>query len=106
MTLHLHAFDTPNARKISVALEEMGLPYEVHVVDITQGEQFDPAFLAISPNNKIPALVDTDGPAGAPISVFESGLLYLAEKPGQFLPKDPVARVAVQRGFAVPLRRG
>src|SRR3990167_737627 len=70
MTLHLHAFDTPNARKISVALEEMGLPYEVHVVDITQGEQFDPAFLAISPNNKIPALVDTDGPAGPPRQAF------------------------------------
>jgi GST-like protein len=97
VTLHLHAFDTPNARKISVALEEMGLPYQVHIVDIGQGEQFDPAFLAISPNNKIPALVDTDGPAGAPISVFESGaiLIYLAEKTGQFLPKDPVARVAV-----------
>lgn len=97
MTLQLHAFDTPNARKISVALEEMGLPYEVKIVDIGRGEQFDPAFLKISPNNKIPAIVDPDGPAGAPISVFESGaiLLYLAEKTGQFLPRDPVARVAV-----------
>ena len=97
MTIQLHAFDTPNARKISVALEEMGLPYEVHIVDIGQGEQFDPAFLAISPNNKIPAIVDTDGPGGAPISVFESGaiLVYLAEKTGRFLPQDPVARVAV-----------
>ena len=63
MTIELYAFDTPNGRKISVALEEMGLPYEVHVVDITKGEQFDPAFLKISPNNKIPAIVDTDGPA-------------------------------------------
>jgi GST-like protein len=97
MTIELHAFDTPNGRKISVALEEMGLPYRVHVVDITQGEQFAPAFLKISPNNKIPAIVDPDGPAGAPVSVFESGaiLVYLAEKTGMFLPRDPVARIAV-----------
>lgn len=97
MTLQLHAFDTPNARKISVALEEMGLPYAVHVVDIGKGAQFDPAFLAISPNNKIPAIVDPDGPGGQPVSVFESGaiLLYLAEKTGQFLPRDPLGRVAV-----------
>jgi GST-like protein len=97
MTLQLHAFDTPNARKISVALEEMGLPYAVHVVDIGKGAQFDPAFLAISPNNKIPAIVDPDGPGGQPVSVFESGaiLLYLAEKTGQFLPRDPQGRVAV-----------
>ena len=97
MTIQLHAFDTPNGRKISVALEEMGLPYEVHIVDITKGEQFDPAFLKISPANKIPAIVDPDGPAGKPISVFESGaiLIYLGEKTGQFWPRDPVARVAV-----------
>jgi GSH-dependent disulfide-bond oxidoreductase len=97
MTIELHAFDTPNGRKISVALEEMGLPYSVHIVDIARGEQFDPAFLKISPNNKIPAIVDTDGPAGAPVSVFESGaiLIYLAEKSGRFLPRDPAARVAV-----------
>ena len=97
MTIQLHAFDTPNGRKISVALEEMGLPYEVRVVDISRGEQFAPEFLKISPNNRIPAIVDPDGPAGAPISVFESGaiLLYLGEKTGQFLPRDAVARVAV-----------
>lgn len=97
MTIQLHAFDTPNGRKISVALEEMGLPYTVRIVDIGKGEQFDPAFLAISPNNKIPAIVDPDGPGGAPISVFESGaiLLYLAEKTGRFLPQDAAARVAV-----------
>lgn len=97
MTIQLHAFDTPNGRKISVALEEMGLPYEVHIVDIGRDEQFDPAFLKISPNNKIPAIVDTDGPGGAPISVFESGaiLVYLAEKTGRFLPQDAMARVAV-----------
>lgn len=97
MTIQLHAFDTPNGRKISVALEEMGLPYEVHVVDIGRREQFDPAFLKISPNNKIPAIVDTEGPDGAPISVFESGaiLVYLAEKTGLFLPREPRARVPV-----------
>jgi GSH-dependent disulfide-bond oxidoreductase len=97
MTIQLYAFDTPNGRKISVALEEMGLPYDVQVVDITKGEQNDPAFLKISPNNKIPAITDPDGPGGAPVSVFESGaiLIYLAEKTGQFLPKEARARVAV-----------
>ena len=96
MTLQLHAFDTPNGRKITVALEEMGLPYELRIVDIGQGEQFDPAFLEISPNTTIPAIVDPDGPGGKSISVFESGaiLIYLAEKTGQFWPSDPVARVA------------
>jgi len=97
MPIQLYAFDTPNGRKISVALEEMGLPYEVHVVDITKGEQNASDFLQISPNNKIPAIVDPDGPGGASISVFESGaiLLYLAEKTGLFLPQDPAARVPV-----------
>ncbi|HEY2976901.1 MAG TPA: glutathione S-transferase N-terminal domain-containing protein, partial [Burkholderiaceae bacterium] len=77
MTIELHAFDTPNGRKISVALEEMGLPYSVYVVDITKGEQFDPAFLKLSPNNKIPAIVDTEGPGGQAISVFESGAILI-----------------------------
>lgn len=97
MTIELHAFNTPNGRKISVALEEMGLPYRVHVVDITKGQQHDEAFLRISPNNKIPAIVDPDGPDGAPVSVFESGaiLLYLGEKTGQFLPADLRARIPV-----------
>jgi len=96
MSIALHAFDTPNGRKISVALEEMGLPYEVHVVDITQGEQNQPAFLAISPNNKIPAIVDPQGPGGLPVSVFESGaiLIYLAEKSGRFLPTDALRRIS------------
>jgi GSH-dependent disulfide-bond oxidoreductase len=96
MTIQLYAFDTPNGRKISVALEEMGLPYEVRVVDINQREQFEPAFLAISPNNKIPAIVDSQGPAGAPVSVFESGaiLIYLAEKTGLFWPRDPAPHIA------------
>jgi len=97
MSLTLYAFDTPNGRKISVALEEMGLPYQVQVVDITRGEQHEPAFEAISPNRKIPAIVDTQGPGGQPISVFESGaiLVYLGEKSGQFWPADPRARSAV-----------
>ncbi|HPA91943.1 MAG TPA: glutathione binding-like protein [Quisquiliibacterium sp.] len=97
MTIELHTWNTPNGRKISVALEEMGLPYTVKVVDITQGRQFEPAFLKISPNNRIPAIVDPDGPGGAPITVFESGaiLLYLGEKTGRFLPRDLRARVPV-----------
>jgi len=97
LTIQLFGFDTPNARKISVALEEMDLAYQVNIVDITKDEQFDPAFLKISPNNKIPAIVDADGPGGRPISVFESGaiLIYLAEKTGSFMPRDPAARVAV-----------
>ena len=93
----LHTYNTPNGRKISVALEEMGLPYTVQVVDITKGQQHDPAFLAISPNNRVPAIVDPDGPDGAPISVFESGaiLLYLTSKTGQFVPSDERERVAM-----------
>ena len=95
--IELHSFNTPNGRKISVALEEMGLPYTVKVVDITKDQQFEPAFLAISPNNRIPAIIDPDGPGGTPISVFESGaiLLYLAEKTGQFLPTALRDRVPV-----------
>ena len=97
MRIELFAFDTPNGRKISVALEETGLPYAVQVVDIGAGHQFDPAFTRISPNNKIPAIVDPNGPDGQPISVFESGaiLMYLAEKTGLFLPREGRARVEV-----------
>jgi GST-like protein len=97
MPIELHTYNTPNGRKISVALEEMGLPYTVKIVDITKGQQFDPAFLKISPNNKIPAIVDPDGPGGAPVSVFESGaiLIYLGEKTGKFWPKDPRAHIQV-----------
>ena len=96
MSIQLFAFDTPNGRKISVALEEMGLPYQVQVVNITKDDQFKPDFLSISPNNKIPAIIDAHGPNGKPISVFESGaiLMYLAEKTGQFLPPTGAARVA------------
>jgi GST-like protein len=97
MPIELHAWNTPNGRKISVALEEMGLPYTVHPVNIGKNEQFQPEFLKISPNNRIPAIVDPDGPGGQPISVFESGaiLIYLAEKTGKFLPADPRAKVPV-----------
>ena len=95
--IELYTWNTPNGRKISVALEEMGLPYTVHPVNISKNEQFAPAFLAISPNNRIPAIVDTDGPGGKPISVFESGaiLIYLAEKTGKFMPSDTRAKVPV-----------
>ena len=97
MAIELHAFDTPNGRKISVALEEMGLPYTVRIVDIRKDEQLDPAFLEISPNGKIPAIVDPDGPHGKPVSVFESGaiLIYLGEKTGKFWPRDLEARIPV-----------
>jgi len=90
-------WNTPNGRKISVALEEMGLPYTVHPVNISKGEQFNPEFLKISPNNRIPAIVDPDGPGGEPISVFESGaiLLYLGMKTGLFWPEDRRAQVRV-----------
>jgi len=97
MTINLHTFDTPNGRKISVALEEMGLPYSVKVVNISKDEQFAPEFLKISPNNKIPAITDDDGPDGKPISVFESGaiLVYLGEKSGKFWPSDLAGRMSV-----------
>ncbi len=96
MTIELYAFDTPNGRKITVALEEMQLPYTVKIVNISAGEQHAPDFLAISPNNKIPAIIDPQGPDGQPISVFESGaiLIYLAEKSGRFLSQNPRLRMA------------
>jgi GSH-dependent disulfide-bond oxidoreductase len=95
--IELYTWNTPNGRKISVALEEMGLPYAVRPVNIGKGKQFAPEFLRISPNNKIPAIIDPEGPDGRPISVFESGaiLLYLGEKTGRFLPRDLRARVPV-----------
>lgn len=88
--IELYTWPTPNGFKVSIMLEELGMPYNVHPVNIGAGEQFAPDFLKISPNNKMPAIVDTDGPGGKPISLFESGaiLLYLAEKTGRFIPKD------------------
>ena len=96
MSIELYTWGTPNGRKASVMLEEVALPYTVHTVDIGADEQFRPAFLAISPNNKIPAIVDPDGPGGQPISLFESGaiLIYLAEKTGRLLPTEAHARYA------------
>ena len=95
--IKLYYWPTPNGWKISIMLEECALPYEVHPIDIGAGDQFDPEFLKISPNNKMPALVDSEGPGGRPISLFESGaiLIYLADKTGQFLPEDPTARYEV-----------
>jgi len=89
--IDLYTWPTPNGHKIHIALEEMGLAYNVHAVDIGAGDQFQPAFLKISPNNKIPALVDPDGPDGQPIALMESGamLIYLAEKTGKLLSADP-----------------
>ena len=96
--IDLHYWPTPNGHKITMFLEETGLPYRIVPVNIGAGEQFKPDFLAIAPNNRMPAIVDHDPQGGgAPISVFESGaiLLYLAEKTGQFLPKDTRGRVSV-----------
>jgi GST-like protein len=93
--IELHSWPTPNGWKITIALEEMALPYETHWVNIGRGEQFAPAFLAISPNNRIPAIVDRS--VSPPLSVFETGaiLVYLAEKTGLFLPAEPRARSEV-----------
>lgn len=97
--IDLHYWPTPNGWKISIMLEECGLPYKLHPVDITTGEQFKPDFLAISPNNKMPAICDPHGPDKKAISVFESGaiLLYLARKSGKFVPKDERRRVEVEQ---------
>ncbi|RDE09879.1 glutathione S-transferase N-terminal domain-containing protein [Pelagibacterium lacus] len=95
--IDLYYFPTPNGHKVSIMLEELGIPYKMHPIRIGKGDQFKPEFLAISPNNKIPAIVDPEGPGGQPISVFESGaiLKYLAEKFGKFYPTDARARVKV-----------
>jgi GST-like protein len=97
--IELHYWPTPNGIKISLALEEMGLPYAVFPVDISKGEQFKPAFLRISPNNRIPAILDPEGPDGQPISVFESGaiLQYLARKSGAFYGRSERERVDVDQ---------
>lgn len=86
--IELYTWGTPNGRKVSIMLEECGLPYRVHTIDIGKGEQFTPEFVAINPNSKIPAIVDPRGPDGKPMTLFESGaiLVYLAGKTGRFLP--------------------
>ena len=95
--IDLYTWSTSNGRKASIMLEELGADYTVHPIHIGKGDQFAPEYLAINPNGKIPAIVDSDGPGGAPIAVFESGaiLIYLAEKHGRFLPIEPVARMEV-----------
>lgn len=97
--IDLHYWPTPNGWKISIALEELGLPYQVHLVDITKGEQFQPDFLKIAPNNKMPAIVDHDTVGGEPISIFESGaiLQYLGRKTGQLYPTNERKRVDVDQ---------
>ncbi|MBK5934573.1 GST-like protein [Rhodovulum imhoffii] len=95
--IQLYSYPTPNGVKASIMLEETGLPYEAHTVDIGADDQFTPEFLSLNPNNKIPALIDPNGPDGAPLPLFESGaiLIYLAEKTGHFLPTAPRARSEV-----------
>lgn len=97
--IELFYWPTPNGWKASILLEELNLPYNVNWIDISKGDQFDPEFLKIAPNNRMPAIIDPDGPGGAPISIFESGaiLLYLARKHGQFLPVDDRGRVEVEQ---------
>jgi GST-like protein len=92
--LQLYSLPTPNGVKISIALEETGLPYEPHLVSFERHDQTSPEFLSLNPNNKIPAIIDPDGPGGKPLALFESGaiLLYLSDKTGQLVPKDAAAR--------------
>ncbi|WP_372020748.1 glutathione S-transferase N-terminal domain-containing protein [Tistrella mobilis] len=93
--IQLYSLATPNGVKVSIMLEETGLPYEAHLIDIMKNETWTPDFLSLNPNGKIPAIIDPAGPDGRPVGLFESGaiLLYLAEKTGRFLPADPVARI-------------
>jgi len=97
--IDLYYWGTPNGHKITIALEEMGLEYKIFPINILENDQFQPDFLRISPNNKIPAIVDQDGPRGEPISVFESGaiLQYLGRKTGLFYPDDEQQRVEVEQ---------
>lgn len=97
--IELYYWPTPNGWKITIMLEECGLDYEIRYIDIGAGEQFEPSFLKIAPNNRMPAIIDPDGPGGAPISIFESGaiLRYLGDKTGQFYPADPRQRVEVDQ---------
>ena len=96
--IEFHYWPTPNGWKVAIALEEMGLPFAVRLVDIGKGDQFEPAFLEIAPNNRMPAIVDPEGPDGAPVSVFESGaiLLYLARKTRRFMGETERDRIAVE----------
>ncbi len=93
--IQLYSLATPNGQKVSIALEEMGIPYDAHKIDIMEGDQFSNEFIKINPNSKIPAIVDPAGDNGAPLPIMESGaiLVYLAEKSGKFLPTDPTKRM-------------
>ena len=95
--IQYYGFPTPNGVKVSIALEELGLPYEAHKVSFADGDQFTPEFLSLNPNNKIPAIIDPDGPDGKPLALFESGaiLIYLAEKTGKLMPGNPAGRYQV-----------
>ena len=103
--IELHYWPTPNGWKITIMLEELGVPYEVRLVNIGRGEQFEPSFLKIAPNNRMPAIVDPEGPDGKPISIFESGaiLQYLGRKFGRFY---PVGRARPRRGRAMAVLAG
>ncbi|HEX6440477.1 MAG TPA: glutathione S-transferase N-terminal domain-containing protein [Candidatus Binatia bacterium] len=95
--IQLYTWATPNGKKVSVMLEELELPYEVHPINIAKGDQLRPEYLAINPNNKIPAIIDSDGPGGKPLKLFESGaiLMYLADKTDRFLPREMAKRYEV-----------
>jgi GST-like protein len=95
--IELYTWATPNGKKVSIMLEEVELPYEVHPINIAKGDQLKPEYLAINPNNKIPSIIDSDGPGGKPLKLFESGaiLMYLAEKTGKFLPQEMTQRYEV-----------
>lgn len=109
--IQLYSLPTPNGVKVSIALEELGLPYEPHLVDITKNESWTPEFLSLNPNGKIPAIIDPDGPGGRPLALFESGaiLLYLSDKTGRLVPSDPGLRyqtiqwVFFQMAFVGPM---
>lgn len=109
--IQLYSLPTPNGVKVSIALEELGLPYEPHLVDITKNESWTPEFLSLNPNGKIPAILDPDGPGGKPLVLFESGaiLVYLSDKTGKLVPADPAGRyeaiqwVFFQMAFVGPM---
>src|SRR5688572_33329541 len=99
--LQLYSWPTPNGVKVSIMLEEIGLPYEAHAVNIGRNESWTPEFLSLNPNGKIPAIIDPDGPGGRPMGLFESGaiLLYLADKTGRLIPSDPAQRWETIQGL-------
>jgi GST-like protein len=103
--IDFYALTSPNVQKIYIMLEECGLPYKEHFVDVWKGDQYSPDYLKINPNSKIPAITDHDGPGGKPITIFESGaiLMYLAEKTGKFMPKDPAKKYEMMQWLMVQL---